>query len=333
MTIAGSSARGQQPPSDGEHLKRFVAALKPAEFREYQDRAKAGNAGAQAVVGIAWQQMADALRELSYREQPELSGSALRDRAQEAVGESRLWLGKAAEQGIPTAQLHTVRSPWGDLTSCARLLPVFTQVAQAGNPTGMYELGRLYLDPPCEIPRDYPSAQTWLTKAAGAGNAPAMYLLGELYRDGKGVPRDHAKAFEWLRKAAENGHPAAQAAVGVMLADGDGGAANLDAATGWLQRAADGGDPAGAAALGQKYAQGLGVAKDKATAAMWLIVSRIRSRHGDDLSDIEQDFGRKVTTAAAKKAESWVKEFESRQLGYVLAQNWIAENSAGKSRH
>lgn len=61
--------------------------------------------------------------------------------------------------------------------------------------------------------RDYARALPIFTRLAEAGNPAAQYHLGEMYWYGEGVPADTAKGDAWFRKADQAGYPAAKAAL------------------------------------------------------------------------------------------------------------------------
>ncbi|MBV7535729.1 hypothetical protein KW842_08125 [Duganella sp. sic0402] len=63
--------------------------------------------------------------------------------------------------------------------------------------------------------REYARALPIFTKLAEAGNPTAQYHLGEMYWYGEGVPADSAKGDAWFRKADQAGYPAAKTALGL----------------------------------------------------------------------------------------------------------------------
>lgn len=85
--------------------------------------------------------------------------------------EAANWLGKAAEQGVPGAQLNL-----------SLLL---------ANGDG--------------VPRDQPAAARWCRRAAEQGMPEAQDRLGIMYAEGAGLPRDGAAALAWFMVAARSG--------------------------------------------------------------------------------------------------------------------------------
>lgn len=114
-------------------------------------------------------------------------------RGQETAGVSKnnnealKWLGKAAEQNFPRAEL---------------------------------ELGLMY-DEIAEL-RDYAVAHKWYQKAADHNLSLAQYKLGIFSRYGRFVPQNDAEAVKWWRLAAEQGEASAQANLGVAYHNGQG---------------------------------------------------------------------------------------------------------------
>ena len=59
-------------------------------------------------------------------------------------------------------------------------------------------------------------------KKAQAGDVESQFSMGLLYSLGKGVPKSYPEAYKWLSKAAEQGHTDAQATLGEMYYFGQG---------------------------------------------------------------------------------------------------------------
>lgn len=86
------------------------------------------------------------------------------------------WLGKAAAQGDPDAQIKLA---------------------------AMYREGN-------GVKRDYAQALYWYREAAARGIADAQFNLGQMIYNGYGVKRDYGEAMSWFRMAAAQGNAAAQ---------------------------------------------------------------------------------------------------------------------------
>lgn len=120
----------------------------PAALTDLYEQAAAGNAIAQLDLGIHY-----------------ATGDNIK--ADESV--ALRWIGRAAEQGLATAQ---------------------------------YELGSYYT---LEDSRDDGRAEHWLRLAAEQGHALAQFSLGMLYVAGRGVSADFSEAYAWLSLAADQG--------------------------------------------------------------------------------------------------------------------------------
>ena len=70
-------------------------------------------------------------------------------------------------------------------------------------------LGRAYYEG-LGVPRNFGTAQMWLSKAVAQNNADATFFLGLMYEYGRGVPPDVKKALALFDKGAELGNRNAQ---------------------------------------------------------------------------------------------------------------------------
>ena len=139
----------------------------------------------------------------------------------------------------------------------SELLPL----AQHGNASAQYEIGRMY-EGGRGVGKDYSAAASWYRKASMAGDHRAQLLLALMYARGQGVPQDDKQGLYWLSKAGEGDPPQKQQALKMFYAMNRGGYDNgkpLDeseiAARGApaLQAMADRGDPHAKCALSQLY--------------------------------------------------------------------------------
>lgn len=87
----------------------------------------------------------------------------------------------------------------------AEALRWFRRAAEAGNATGLNNLGTFYRRG-LAVPVDYGEAMQLFRQAADKGNTMALFNIGLLYADGQGVPTDKAQAREWFAKAAAAGN-------------------------------------------------------------------------------------------------------------------------------
>jgi uncharacterized protein len=58
--------------------------------------------------------------------------------------------------------------------------------------------------------RDYPTTLQMLHPLADQGDATAQYILGRMYLDGNGVSQNYAEAVKWFRLSADRGDADAQ---------------------------------------------------------------------------------------------------------------------------
>lgn len=85
-------------------------------------------------------------------------------------------------------------------TSDLAVVPNKAEVAAAGDPVAMNELGLLFQNGE-GVPQDYGVAHSWYTKSAALGNEDARWNLGRLYQNGWGVTRDDDVARAWFARA------------------------------------------------------------------------------------------------------------------------------------
>ncbi len=142
--------------------------------------------------------------------------------------------------------------------------------AEAGESHAMNNLGFYYVHG-TGVPLNYSQSLLWYQKAADAGNDMAMNNLGVLYEDGNGVPRDDSQAVMLYRKSAEAGNGLAMSNLGNMYLNGRGVEKDDAQALQWYRKAADTGNALGMVNLGFMYANGRGVERDDGDAVLWYI--------------------------------------------------------------
>jgi tRNA A-37 threonylcarbamoyl transferase component Bud32 len=89
-------------------------------------------------------------------------------------------------------------------------LRLLQTAAGRGNSSAMVQLGGMYYMGNQGVPQDYGAAAYWFRKAADAGDPTGKYDLGLAYEDGLGVVSDLRKAVELYREAAKLGHEGAR---------------------------------------------------------------------------------------------------------------------------
>jgi TPR repeat protein len=142
------------------------------------------------------------------------------------------------------------------------------QLAESGNASAQYNLGRIYFIGK-DVPKDYVQAATWFQKAAEQGDANAQLELGLLLSYGYGVPQDYAQAAIWFQKSADQGNPEAQAVLGRLYEIGQGVQQDYPLAADLYRRAAGQGNAFAQSALATLYETGQGVHQDYTVAADW----------------------------------------------------------------
>ncbi len=213
------------------------------EIRALQDRALAGEGGAQA-----------ALAQRYHR-----GDGVLQDYARAAE-----WALRAAQQGDAMAQNLLGRylsAGLGVEQDSEQAVYWMRQAAAQGAPEHLYDLG-LLLD--AGAPQE--AAQAY-EAAARAGHVEAVVSLGVLYQAGRGVAQDHARAFALYTEAAEQGSARAQNNLGLLYVRGQGTAQDYERAAALFAAAAEQGLKQAMTNLGVMYANGFGVPVDDARAA------------------------------------------------------------------
>lgn len=110
------------------------------------------------------------------------------------------------------------------------------ELAQSGNATAMYEVGRMY-QRGRGVDVDINSAIIWYKKAAENKQINAMAQLGILYYEGKDVKRDRKRAFKYFIEAAKGDEPSACYYLGIAYEKGHGVSRNVQLAIRWYKKA------------------------------------------------------------------------------------------------
>lgn len=193
------------------------------------------------------------------------------------------WIRRAAEKGLPKAQLRL-----GEICLYGRGVPKDNKLgldwvlkaAEQGLAEAQNYLGRLYEGfSTTGIPADPVKSAEWYRRAAEQGDPDGQFSLGCAYTEGEGVPKDLARAAELFAKAAAQGDRDAQLALASAYLKGQGVAKNPARAVDMYRELASrlddplySTDVAGEYAtfyLGNMYREGQGVPKNEEAAAMW----------------------------------------------------------------
>ncbi len=93
---------------------------------------------------------------------------------------------------------------------------LYRVAAEAGNPAGMREYGRL-LQVSAKSTAELEASTQWISKAAEAGDVPAMLTYADALAFGLGVPASREDALVWLQKASDAGNADATAKVRSLM--------------------------------------------------------------------------------------------------------------------
>ncbi len=151
----------------------------------------------------------------------------------------------------------------------AKALEIWGPLAEGGNKTAQYSLGKLLEIGGGQVQPDLGEAAKWYQRAADQGVSAAQNNLGLMYAQGRGVPRDVARAAQLWLVAAEKDHTIAQFNLGLAYFRGEGVAKNQSQATGWFRRAGELGLASAQYAMGQVIRMGLVSGGNEAEALGW----------------------------------------------------------------
>jgi len=263
-----------------------------------------------------------------------------------------IWLTKAAEQGLVSAQLalglHYLRAINQDLFDKAKK-------SLDANKNTDSEGATLFTSLCIENGKNANLAFTWLKNAVEQNCTEAQYLLAVCYQDGIGIKQNYELAFAWFDKLAAQDFAAAQCDLARAYHEGKGVEQNNELALAWLNKAVEQTDayianvdlrgclsiaeryqqypeeyadhskcvPEAYFLMGELYAQGKGVEQSDETACQWY-----QKAAEMDVADgqyrlalcyfagkgIEKDYG---------LGEKWI--VLAAVQGYVAAINWFIE--------
>jgi len=213
--------------------------------RSLQQKAEAGDSGAQYELGLGAEQKQD------YRE-------------------AFKWFQLAAKRGVVGAQVdlaYLYVTGFGTDKDNEQAVHWYSLAAAQGNPNAEYSLGICYLHGE-GIEQNLALARKWISSAIthgdGARSVNAMGLTYEI-----GHETDLNGAFSWYNKAAEMGYGEAQYNVCRLAAQGLVSPADYAGAIKWCSTLAENGDAWGEYGLARIFEQGVGMAPDLAKAAEW----------------------------------------------------------------
>lgn len=209
-----------------------------------------------------------------------MNGEELREQADSIRGSDPQ---KAAELYAEASDLGDIPASLslGSMYLIGREIPkdwekarVYTQrAADAGDSTGICNLGVLYTDTDCA------KALELFEKAGEMGNISAIRNAAVLLRTGGGVPVDSARAAEWLEKGVDMDDPSCMAVLAHMLRVGEGIPGDKPRAAGLYRRAADAGDRDSMYDLAMMLDNGDGIPEDRTESEKWF---RKAADLGDD---------------------------------------------------
>lgn len=150
----------------------------------------------------------------------------------------------------------------------AEALPVFQELADAGDDDAMWYLAKLY-DHGWGVDQSDALALKWFTKSADLGDPDSMWEVGIFYETGQGIEVNQKTAFKWYLQSAEGGLAKAMTEVGMRYENGNGVRASEKKAFKWYLRGAEAGHAAGQAYAGFAYEFGQGVRASESDAVYW----------------------------------------------------------------
>ncbi len=208
-------------PTDPPTLRRMTAARwravldapAPDALAWMTDAARAGHAGAQALLG-QWL----------------LDGRGTAPRPRDAFA----WFLKAAQQGDAMGMNMAGRcyeNGWGTARDLVAAVRWYRRAADRNLDAGLYNLAN-QLASGEGLPRDDATALALYERAAAMGHAKSATKAGRHHEEGRGVPVDAEAAFARYRQGAEGGDFRGQYHVARLLA----ARGRVDEALAWLGR-------------------------------------------------------------------------------------------------
>ena len=271
-----------------------------AEGKAIIEKAEAGNAEAQYIIGMTYR--------LEARKNQE-EGKDPSKSLETAVA----WIQKAAEQGYALAEntlgmlyIAGIGVEQSDKTGVSWV----RKAADKKDPVAQYNLAMIYLGG-VGVTADENKAFEFAKKSAEQKQVDAQLLLGEMFMSGKGTKQDKAKALALFKEAAQTGNPEAMYRYGVAM--GSDPTKRKDAVV-WIEKAANANFSEAQVMMGLLAFEGddSGKGRDLVAAYQWMLLS-IKSTKDADLKttviDALADMKKEMTPEQIKqgqaKADTW----------------------------
>ena len=162
-------------------------------------------------------------------------------------------IGHMYEKGDGVAEDYATAKQW------------YEKLGDAGDRTGYWHIGWLYMLGGPGLEQDYASAKQWFEKAGDALNNISYGQIGDLYRQGgPGLEQDYTSAKWWYEKAIAAGDSNGYKQIGFLYKEGGPGIKrNWATAKQWFEKAGDAGNSFGYGWIGRLYeAGGPGLERD-----------------------------------------------------------------------
>jgi TPR repeat protein len=288
---------------DYHQINNLVNALSPADIPALTQKAEAGAAASQIMLGLAYQ-----------------NGHGVRENQSDAFG----WYQKAAAQGNAMGENLLGFSYYvgiGIGRDDAQAVAWFRKAAAQSDYTAQDNLATV-LKNGASLPKNTDEARAIVQKEGTAGGIEAQLALGLAYSGSPnrlGIHKDYELAANWLQKSSDAGSPIAQASLAALYFLGQGVPKDEAAGLQLLQKSSSTRFCDALFFLGEIYEQGRGVPKDKLTADMYYILAQdsgkevFNQRHGNVFTGgipifIDHRITLADAQAARKLADEWIAE-------------------------
>lgn len=171
--------------------------------------------------------------------------------------------------------------------------------------------------------KDYKSAFAEFSYLAEEGDPTAVYYLGRMYGEGLGVEQDNKRALELFQRADKGYSMDAAVQLGKMMLNGDGIAKNADLGLQYLKKAAYAGNEDALYELGNAYANGTGVEKNYTYAFGFYLMGALKGDKRAQMKVGQAYLSGRGIPQDYTEATKWYSR--SANQGYVLAQQEWAE--------
>jgi uncharacterized protein len=264
--IAGFLSHARALPSQAPQLQASSAGSQ--DIAQLQAQAQAGKAGAQFVLGRAYEQGNKVPRN------DELAAK---------------WYRAAAEQGDASAQNDLglmLMSGRGVEKDKAEAVKWYKKAARQKNAAAMFNLGAAYYNGD-GVAEDSVTAYAWFLLAKSSGSkvavdaakrmeaepgrleADAYERAADMLYAGEDLPQSQAEAVEWYRKAAEMGDADMQMKLANVLLQNRSASTDYAEVRNLCEKASRRSDSRGFYCVGLLYSKGLGVTQNFSQAAKW----------------------------------------------------------------